>query len=618
MSNKFEEKEFSEEFDSSMWKKLFALFRPYYKHVAFLALLNILIALSDVIFPLMNRQAMDHFAVGSGTNEELIRFIVLYFLLILVTAFMHLIFFRIAGSAEMGFAYDLRQRCFEKLQNLPFSYYDVTPTGWLLSRLTSDISRLAEILAWSLSEFAWGIPLIIFSTVVMLRTNLQLALMVLIVVPVLAFVTFYFQKRVLRSYRKVRKFNSVITNDFNEGINGAKTTKTLVLEDTNFKEFKDDTAKMRDSSIKAAKLVSIYRPLIMFISSFTLALIIWIGGNLVFGKVIGFGVLMMFTEYAQRFFEPLHSIAMIMQEIQMAQASGERIISLMNSDIKLKDSDEVIKRYGTILDPNPSEYESIKGDVEFRHVDFSYIEEEPVLTDFNLKVNAGQTIALVGETGSGKSTIVNLLCRFYEPVNGQLLIDGVDYRERSIGWLHSKLGYVLQAPHLFSGTIKDNIRFGKLDATDEEIENAAKLVHAHEFIMQFKDGYQTDVGESGSRLSTGQKQLISFARAILADPAIFVLDEATASIDTETEHIIQNAIETIMSERTSFVVAHRLSTIVNADRILVIKKGQIVEDGTHRELMKLKGYYYRLYTNQFEEDKIRESLTNTAPATVVE
>ncbi|MBR3167247.1 MAG: ABC transporter ATP-binding protein [Erysipelotrichaceae bacterium] len=618
MSNKFEEKEFSEEFDSSMWKKLFALFRPYYKHVAFLALLNILIALSDVIFPLMNRQAMDHFAVGSGTNEELIRFIVLYFLLILVTAFMHLIFFRIAGSAEMGFAYDLRQRCFEKLQNLPFSYYDVTPTGWLLSRLTSDISRLAEILAWSLSEFAWGIPLILFSTIVMLRTNLQLALMVLIVVPVLAFVTFYFQKRVLRSYRKVRKFNSVITNDFNEGINGAKTTKTLVLEDTNFKEFKDDTAKMRESSVKAAKLVSIYRPLIMFISSFTLALIIWIGGNLVFGKVIGFGVLMMFTEYAQRFFEPLHSIAMIMQEIQMAQASGERIISLMNSEIKLKDSDEVVARYGTILDPKPSEYEDIKGDVEFRNVDFSYIEEEPVLTDFNLKVNAGQTIALVGETGSGKSTIVNLLCRFYEPVKGQLLIDGIDYRERSIGWLHSKLGYVLQAPHLFSGTIKDNIRFGKLDATDEEIENAAKLVHAHEFIMQFKDGYQTDVGESGSRLSTGQKQLISFARAILADPAIFVLDEATASIDTETEHIIQNAIETIMSERTSFVVAHRLSTIVNADRILVIKKGQIVEDGTHRELMKLKGYYYRLYTNQFEEDKIRESLTSTAPAAMVE
>jgi len=437
-------------------------------------------------------------------------------------------------------------------------------------------------------------------------------------VPILAFVTFYFQKRVLRSYRKVRKFNSVITNDFNEGINGAKTTKTLVLEDTNFKEFKNDTAKMRESSVKAAKIVSIYRPLVTFLSSFTLALILWIGGTLVFKKTIGFGILMMFTEYAQRFFEPLQSIAMIMQEIQMAQASGERIISLMNSEIKLKDSDEVIARYGTILDPKPQEYEKIKGDVEFRNVDFSYIEEEPVLTDFNLKVNAGQTIALVGETGSGKSTIVNLLCRFYEPVKGQLLIDGVDYRERSIGWLHSNLGYVLQAPHLFSGTIKDNIRFGKLDATDEEIENAAKLVHAHEFIMQFKDGYQTDVGESGSRLSTGQKQLISFARAILADPAIFVLDEATASIDTETEHIIQNAIETIMSERTSFVVAHRLSTIVNADRILVIKKGKIVEDGTHSSLMKLKGYYYRLYTNQFEEDMVRESLTRTATAGMIE
>ncbi|MBR2553134.1 MAG: ABC transporter ATP-binding protein [Erysipelotrichaceae bacterium] len=618
MSNKFEEKEFSEEFDSSMWKKLFALFRPFYKHMAALALLNALIALSDVIFPLMNRRAMDHFAVGSGTNEELIGFIIMYFLLILITALMHLFYFRVAGAAEMGFAYNLRQKCFEKLQNLPFSYYDVTPTGWLLSRLTSDISRLAEILAWSLTEFAWGIPLIVFSTIVMLRTNVQLALMVLIVVPILAFVTFYFQKRVLRSYRKVRKFNSVITNDFNEGINGAKTTKTLVLEDTNFKEFKNDTAKMREASVKAAKIVSIYRPLATFLSSFTLALILWIGGTLVFKKTIGFGILMMFTEYAQRFFEPLQSIAMIMQDIQMAQASGERIISLMNYEIKLKDSDEVVARYGTILDPKPQEYEKIKGDVEFRNVDFSYIEEEPVLTDFNLKVNAGQTIALVGETGSGKSTIVNLLCRFYEPVKGQLLIDGVDYRERSIGWLHSNLGYVLQAPHLFSGTIKDNIRFGKLDATDEEIENAAKLVHAHEFIMQFKDGYQTDVGESGSRLSTGQKQLISFARAILADPAIFVLDEATASIDTETEHIIQNAIETIMSERTSFVVAHRLSTIVNADRILVIKKGKIVEDGTHSSLMKLKGYYYRLYTNQFEEDMVRESLTRTATAGMIE
>ena len=310
---------------------------------------------------------------------------------------------------------------------------------------------------------------------------------------------------------------------------------------------------------------------------------------------------MLFIQYAQQFYEPIRSISAIMSEFQMAQASAERIIYLLESEPSIVDRADVIDRYGTVFEPKKENYEPIKGDVEFKHVDFSYLPDEPILTDFNLKIHSGQTIALVGETGSGKSTIVNLICRFYEPINGELLIDGVDYRNRSIGWLHSNLGYVLQAPHLFSGTIKENVRFGKLDASDEEIIDACKLVNAHDFIMKFDDGYDTQVGEGGSRLSTGQKQLISFARAVLAKPAIFVLDEATSSIDTETEQIIQYAIENIMKDRTSFVVAHRLSTIVNADRILVIRKGKIVEDGTHGELMRLHGYYYRLYTNQFNE-----------------
>ena len=292
----------------------------------------------------------------------------------------------------------------------------------------------------------------------------------------------------------------------------------------------------------------------------------------------------------------------------MAQASGERIVYLLESEPSIVDSDEVIEKYGTIFEPKTENYEDIKGDVEFKNICFKYENGQEVLKYFNLKVEAGKTIAIVGETGAGKSTIVNLLCRFYEPTSGELLIDGVDYRKRSLGWLHSKLGYVLQAPHLFEGTIEENIRYGNLSATREEIIEAAKLVNADEFIQSFKDGYDTKVGEGGNRLSTGQKQLISFARAVLAKPSIFILDEATSSIDTETEKIIQYGIENIMKGKTSFVIAHRLSTIVNADRIIVISKGEKIEDGNHESLMRQKGTYYKLFTNQFNEDLERMSI----------
>ena len=608
----FEEKDFADDgFNFTAWKKIFSLFKPFISYVIILSILNILIAFSDVLMPMLNREAMDVYAKGLKSDQELIYFIIFYFLLIVVTSFMHLIFFRIAGRAETKFGSLLREKCFSKLQNLSFAYYDVTPTGWLLARMTSDISRLAEILSWSFSEFAWGIPLMVITTIVMFKTNVKMALLVICVVPILAIITFFFQKKILYSYRKVRKANSKITNSFNEGISGAKTTKTLVLEDSNLNEFEKETDFMKDVSIKAAHLTAIYRPAVTFVSSFVMALVISIGGKEVIGNNLSFGTLMLFCEYSQIFFEPLRTIAFIMQDFQMAQASGERIVALLDEDIKIKDSDEVIAKYGTILEPKEEAYESIKGDISFNDISFSYLPNEPVLKHFNLNVKAGETIALVGETGSGKSTIINLLCRFYEPKEGELLIDGGDYRKRSIGWLHSNLGYVLQAPHLFSGSIRENIMFGNLNATEEEMIAASKLVNAHEFIMNFKDGYDTDVGEGGSRLSTGQKQLISFARAVLKNPAIFVLDEATASIDTETEHIIQFAIESIMKDRTSFVVAHRLSTIVNADRILVIKNGEIVENGNHESLLKEKGYYYRLYTNQFKEEAVFNSLQST-------
>lgn len=612
MSNKFEEKDFSENgINLSMWKKLFGLFKPYMKYIYILIILNTFIALSDTIFPVLNKISIDQFTSKNYNAHNFVMFVIGYFLLLLITAFAHLFYFRIAGKAEMGFGYHLREKCFMKLQSLSFNYYDVTPIGWLMARMTSDIARLAEIISWSFAEFAWGIPLMIFSTVVMFRANVTLALLVLIVVPIIAVLTAYFQKRILKEYREVKKSNSIITNYFNEGINGAKTTKTLVLEEYNFKEFEHESKNMRKVSIKAAKLSGIFRPLTKFVSSFAMAFVLWIGGQMVFEKTIGFGTLMMFTQYAQQFFEPINSLAVLIQDIQMAQASGERIVHLLSEEPTVVDRDDVIEKYGDIFEPKKENFEEIIGDVEFSNVDFHYIEDEPILKNFNLKVKHGQTIALVGETGSGKSTIINLLCRFYEPTNGTILVDGVDYRERSLGWLHSNLGYILQAPHLFSGSIMDNIRFGNLNASDEEVIEAAKIVNAHEFIINFKDGYKTDVGEGGSRLSTGQKQLICFARAILSNPKIFVLDEATASIDTETEKIIQFAIENIMKNRTSFVVAHRLSTIVNADRILVIKQGEIIEDGTHQQLMEAKKYYYKLYTNQFKED-LEKQLLNKA------
>lgn len=603
MSERFEEKDFSDSgFNISVWKKIICLLRPQYKRILILILFQIVFSIADVVMPLFNRIAIDEFASKSINQGEFIVFILAYlFFIFVVNGLGFYFYFKFSAKVEMGFGYDLRNQCFHKLQSLSFSYYDTTPTGWLLARMTGDISRLAEILSWSFLDIFWGIPLMILMSIVMLRSSVQLTLIVWIFLPIIGIISYFFQKYNLQTYRYVRKSNSKITNDFNEGINGAKTSKTLVLESKNDQEFNVDALEMKRVSVRAARFSGMFRPLVQFISCTAIACVIWIGADLGNKDIISLGTLAMFLQYVQQFFQPIQNIAATLSEFQLAQASGERIVYLLESQPKIIDSEEVIEKYGTIFDPKPENYELIQGDIEFKDVSFYYVKENPVLNHFDLKVKAGHTVALVGETGSGKSTIVNLLCRFYEPVEGSVLIDGVDYRQRSIGWLHSNLGYVLQAPHLFSGTVKENIRFAKLDATDEEIIQACKLVHAHEFIMNLENGYDSQVGEGGSFLSTGQKQLISFARAILANPAIFVLDEATSSIDTETEQIIQHAIDSLMKDKTSFVVAHRLSTIVNADRILVIDKGKIIEDGTHHQLMDLKGRYYQLYTTQFNE-----------------
>lgn len=604
------EKEYTnEKFDSRLWQKLFKILWEHKVSVIGLIAFNIAIAGLDVIFPLLNRSAINDFVLNKGVNASLTNFMILYIICIGIKSISFYFYFKFAGKIESDFGKNLRKKCFDRVQQLSFPYFDRTANGWLMARIGSDCSRIADTLAWSFVDMIWGIFVIIGITGVMLYTNVKMALAVLVIVPVLFFVSLYFQKRILKAQRATRKANSLVTAGFTESINGAKTTKTLGLEETNFEEFKVKTSSMRNHSLKAVRLNSIFQPLVYLMAAVVSALLMTIGGQEVLLEKIQFGTLSLFINYADLFFEPLKQIARILSEVQVAQANAERVLSLIDEEVEIKDTPEVIAKYGELLSPKTENYEFLKGDIDFEHVDFYYNENEPVLKDFNLHVKQGEMVALVGETGSGKSTIVNLLCRFYEPKKGKILIDGKDIQERSVGWLHSNIGYVLQTPSLFSGTIKENIRYGKPDASDEEVIAVAKLIHAHDFIMKTEKGYDSEVGEGGDLLSTGEKQLISFARALLSDPRLVILDEATSSIDTESEKLIQNAIEKLLINRTSFVVAHRLSTIVEADKILVLDHGVIKELGTHRELMEAKGMYYELFTSQALQEKQQRLLT---------
>lgn len=626
-----QEKDYTQKFDLSLWKKILKHASQYYPHLIALAITMTISALCDVAFPLLTSYAIDYLIPGqtlqadSGammrltvgmvnamaalfSGSQMAGFITLYVLLLAVQVATIYAFLYLGGVIEVGVCYNIRQEAFHKLQELPFSYYDRMPVGYLMSRMTSDIQRLAETIGWSLLDLFWGLVMLVMCSVTMLTINWKLALTVMVVLPPLAVISFYFQQRILKSWRAVRKTNSRITGAFNEGIMGAKTTKTLVREDMNMQEFGELTHEMRRSSVRAASLNAIYLPIVISLGSLATAYALWRGGNLVLAGAMSLGVIQVFVNYTVQFFEPVRSIAAVFSEMQSAQAAAERVMTLLDTQPDIADSEEVVAKFGDNFHPKRDNWPELHGDIDFEHVDFKYQDGEQVLTDFNLHVKAGETIALVGPTGAGKSTVVNLVCRFYEPTGGEIKIDGVDYRQRSQLWLQSNLGYVLQEPRLFSGTIRDNIRYSKLDATDEEIRRAAQLVNAEAFILKMEKGYDTDVGEGGSRLSTGEKQLISFARALLSNPRIFVLDEATSSVDTETEVMIQQAISHVLTGRTSFIIAHRLSTVRSADRILVIEDGRIKEQGTHQQLLRLKGSYYKLYMSQFEEERAQEIL----------
>ena len=607
----FEEQDYTKRFDLSLWTKLLRIAKPYHKNLGLIVLFMGVCAIMDVALPRMNAYAIDVY-IANRSTAGIGGFVVAYILMTALQVVCIFGFLRQSGFVETSVCYLIRKLGFQKLQELPFSYYDRMPVGYLMSRLTNDTQRLADTIGWSLVDLCWGCVFLVACTVQMLVLNWRLTLVVLLVLPPLAVISWKFQKGILEAYRQVRKRNSQITAGFNEGINGAKTTKTLVREEMNIEEFDVCAQDMCRASVRAATLSALFLPIVVSLGSLATAYAMVRGGYNVLGGVMTLGTIQVFINYTVQFFQPVRDIARIFAELQSSQAAAERVISLLETEPDIVDSPEVEAVFGDNFHPKKENWPRLIGDIDFEDVSFRYKEGEKVLEHFDLHVKHGQTIALVGETGSGKSTIVNLICRFYEPTEGRILIDGEDYRNRSQLWLQSNLGYVLQSPHLFSGTVADNIRYGRPDASDEEVRRAARMVGAEPFILKMTDGYDAKVGEGGNRLSTGQKQLISFARAILTDPAIFVLDEATSSVDTETEQLIQTAIQTVLSGRTSFIIAHRLSTIRSADRILVIQDGKILEDGTHRQLIAKQGYYYQLYTNQFQEEQGLEILDGKA------
>ncbi len=590
-----------------IWKQLFQYYILPYRRIFFpLISTSFVVAVCEASLTLITKSVVDDI-VKDGVNADLLQNGIIYFFLLLTFAVSVWAFILMAGRLSTNIMYDLRQNGFCHLQDLSFSFYDKHAIGWLMARLTSDCHKLADIIAWGTLEIFWAAPFLLGISGVLIYLNWKLGLIVLSIIPVLIGVSLYFQRIILKSSRLVRKVNSLLTAGFNEGITGVETSKVLVREDENLDEFQILSQEMYKNSFKNSVQTAAYFPFILGLSSIGTGLALWMGGVEVLAGILSLGTLITFLAYTNSFRDPILEVARIMTELQTANAGAERIFGLLNTHPEIRDCDLVnrkIKKQNKNLNGVPFDGgETDIKTIEFKNVSFEYLPDQQIIKDINLTVNAGSSIALVGPTGGGKTTLVNLMCRFYEPTSGEILLNGIDYRQRGLLWYQSNLGIVLQTPYLFSGSIEENIRYGKLDASIDDIVVAAKAVNAHDFISNLEKGYQTQVGQEGKNLSTGQKQLISFARAILANPKIFVMDEATSAVDTQTENLIQDGLSTILEDRTSFIIAHRLSTIRSADLILVVENGQIIEKGNHTDLIKQKKAYYQLYRKQYIEEK---------------
>jgi len=585
----FEEEEFESQFNGKTVIRILAQTKPHWRWVVGFLIAIMLTSFLDGYFTYLSKRIVDE-AIVPANKAALANIIAIFLLVVLVQMVTVFIFICLAGVLGERVRYDLRKQLFHNLQDLSLSYYSRTPVGWIMSRVTSDTERVADLVTWGMIDVTWATTSIITSAFFMILIDWRLALIVLSIVPILIWVAIEFRKRILVEYRTVRRTNSKITGAYNENITGVRVIKGLGREDENAREFGLLTDNMYNSSFRAAYLSALFLPSVQIISAFALSAIVWYGGLQANLGILTVGGIQAFVSYVTFMIWPVQDLARVYAEMQQSIASAERMFSLIDAVPEVQD------RPGA-YDPG-----TIQGDIVFEHVDFFYEDEKPVLKDFSLHVKRGETIALVGPTGGGKSTIVNLLCRFYEPRNGEIRIGENDYTKYSLHAIQSRIGVVLQTPHLFSGSIRENIRYGCLDASDEEVERAARLAGAHDFIAAFDKGYAEEVGEGGNLLSTGQKQLISLARAVLAKPEIFIMDEATSSVDTLTEALIQRGMENLMKGCTSFVIAHRLSTIRRADRILVIENGSISEIGSHAELLRKRGHYYNLYTTQFRHE----------------
>jgi len=584
----FEEEEFTTQFNGRVVARIFRQVKPYWSWVLGFMVMIALCSVLDSLFTYLSKQIIDE-GIVTGNRSHLLRLVGLYGGLAVMQAGAVFGFIYWAGVLGERIHYDIRRKLFNHLQELSFSYFDRTPVGWIMARVTSDAGRMADLITWGLVDITWAVLNITTSLVFMLAINWRLALIVLGIVPVMIAVAIWFRTRILTQFREVRKRNSKLTGAYNENINGVRVVKALVREERNLAEFSEQSSELYKAAYRAAWLSALFLPAIQIIGAFGLGAIIWHGGLQARAGALTIGGIQAFLSYVTFMLWPIQDLARVFAEMQRSVASAERVFSLMDAEPEIVDRDDA-------LDPG-----SIRGEIEFDEVGFYYEEDSPVLAELGLRVRPGERIALVGPTGGGKSTIVNLLCRFYEPKRGVIRINGHDYRGFTQQAIQSRVGMVLQTPHLFSGSIRENIRYGRLDATDEEIEDAARVARAHDFIVEMEKGYDEEVGEGGALLSVGQKQLISLARAVLADPDVFIMDEATSSVDTLTEARIQQGMEAVMQGRTSFVIAHRLSTIRNADRILVIENGRIAEMGSHRELIRARGHYYSLYTKQFRQ-----------------
>jgi ATP-binding cassette, subfamily B, bacterial len=590
MEDYFEDEDLNTKFSGRTVTRILMQVTPHWKMVVGFLTLVILITIADSIFTYFGKQLVDN-AIIPGDQDALVSILTNYAILSVISAAIVFGFIYITGVLGEKVRYDLRRKLFDHLQHLSFSYFDKTPVGWIMSRVTSDTERIADLVTWGLLDVTWGITSVIVASIFMLAINWRLAILVMLTIPLLVYVAIYFRRRILVEFREVRRINSRITGAYNENISGVRVTKSLAREDQDLREFQGLTGTMYRASYRANWLSALFLPAVQIISAIGVAMVIWYGGVLALRGETTVGQIQAFIGYVTFMIWPVQEMARVFAQMQQSIASGERVFSLLDAVPDVQDKSAAL------------ETAHLEGDIVFDNVTFYYEKGKPVLQDFNLRVKPGETIALVGPTGGGKSTIVNLLCRFYEPKDGHIWFGEHDYTDLTQHAIQSRIGMVLQTPHLFSGTIRENLRYGRLDATEDELIEAAKLAGAHDFIITLDNGYDEQVGEGGSKLSVGQKQLISLARAILADPDLFIMDEATSSVDTLTEALIQRGMEEMMEGRTSFVIAHRLSTIRRANRILVIEGGRIEEQGTHAELIRAGGHYYNLYTRQFRRER---------------